>query len=269
MSDLIDELLNSAGQNDILGEITYKGAYGVLKYELDVDEQLSNILKKHVGHYVTIKVKQNFLWSHKISKYISNMLKNTIQNYLKKANLSAPFVLVVGLGNGNMVCDSLGDLVCRNLCVVDKQTAQQLNNGCISYLLPSVEGLTGINSFDLVQATIKTVKPNCVVVIDSLTATNVNRLGLTFQCSDAGISPGGGVGNGRHYLNKACLGVPVLSLGVPLLINVCDLCSCNCQMLYNYFTPKEIDFVIKKCASIISRAINQTVYSPQILDVYK
>lgn len=88
MSDLIDELLNSAGQNNILGKITKKGAYGTVKYELDIDKKLSLILHKAQGHYVTIKVHKNFLWSPKIRRYISNMFKTVVNNFFKKQKLA-------------------------------------------------------------------------------------------------------------------------------------------------------------------------------------
>ena len=271
MTDLVDELLNNAQQNDILGKITQKGAFGVTKYELDVDGHLSRVLGKGEGHYTTIKVRQNFLWSSKIRRYIINILKQTITKFLSKYTSAAPEVLVVGLGNGNMVCDSLGNLVCRDLCVIDKSIAQQLGIGRLSYLMPGVSGVTGIDSFDLIEATIRKTTPCIVCIIDSLTATSIDRLGLTFQCSDAGIVPGNGVGNGRHRLCFETLGVPVVSVGVPLLIGIQDLChGLDIEhSIYQHFTPKEIDFVIGRCAKIVGCAINESIYTKDILDIYK
>ena len=84
MTDLLDELLQNANQNKILGKITQKGAYGVLKYELNVNKKLSIILKKGTGHYVTFKAKQNFLWSKKLQNYISKQLCLSLNNFYKK-----------------------------------------------------------------------------------------------------------------------------------------------------------------------------------------
>ncbi len=266
MTDLLDELLQNANQNKILGKITQKGAYGVLKYELNVNKKLSIILKKGTGHYVTFKAKQNFLWSKKIQNYISKQLCLTLNNFYKKLNKNIIKLMVVGLGNGNMVCDSLGSLVCHGLCVVNSDILSALNLPKLCYILPSVEGLTGVSSYDIIYQTVRKIKPDVVLAVDSLTAFSLERLGLTFQVSNAGILPGGGVDSGKKILNKYSLGVPVISVGVPLLIGIESITQNSCDGIYRHFTPKEIDFVIKKCAYIISNAINNSLYSKDILN---
>lgn len=269
MTDLIDELLQNAKQNDILGKITKKGPYGIVKYELDVNNKLSKILQKRVGHYTTLKVQQNFLWSLRVKHYLIGQLRTTILRYFKIFNLSAPNVLVVGLGNGSMVCDSLGQMSCKQLCIIDKSSFQGNNSGHIGFVLPNVKGMTGIDSLDFIDAIIRKTKPNVVIAIDSLTASSVQRLGLTFQLSDAGICPGGGVGNFKGILSLDNIGVPVLSIGVPLLIDISNLCDCDTFSPYKHFTPKEIDFVVERCASIIGSAINAAVFPIEVLQLYK
>lgn len=261
MSELIDELLEASGQSKILGDVTLRGAYGTKKIELDVTNELSPIINKAVGHYVTLKFNKSFLWSKKIQNYISNMLTTTLNNYYK---VRPKNVLVVGFGNENMVCDSLGKLVCKDIVVIKKEMANELNCPIISVFLPSVEGVTGLNSFELTKLVVKNKKPDLVIAIDSLTAKDFSRLGFTIQLSDAGISPGKGVENPKGNLNKNTLGVPVLSLGVPLLISTEDL-GCSSECFYSHFTPKEIDFVIDKCSKVISKALNKSLYSKEIL----
>ena len=268
MSDLIDELLQSSAQNDILGNITHRGAYGVLKYEIDITTSLRRVLHKDCGHYVTFKFKQNFLWSKRIQKYIAHLVSQSLQRYFEPFKLKN--ILVVGLGNGNMVCDSLGKLVCQNLCIVDIKLSNALQIPHLSYILPSVEGVTGISSFELINSLCKSVKPDMVLMVDSLTATSLTRLGFTIQLSNAGIMPGGGVGNGHKVLNHNTLNVPIVSLGVPLLININDM-SLQPRLyteFYQHFTPKEIDYVIKECAKIIAMAINSCIYPPKLLDSF-
>ena len=270
MTDLIDELLQNAKQNDILGKITKKGPYGVVKYELDIDKKLSKILKKREGHYTTLKVHQNFLWSPRVKHYLIGQLRTTILRYFKQFNISAPNVLVVGLGNNSMVCDSIGQMSCKQLCIIDQNTLQNsTKEGHIGFVLPSVKGLTGVDSLDFIDAIIRKTSPNVVIAIDSLTASNIQRLGLTFQLSDAGICPGGGVGNFRGVVAFDTVGVPVLSIGVPLLIDISNLCDCDTNSPYKHFTPEEIDFVVERCANIIGSAINVSVFPLDVLQLYK
>lgn len=272
MSDLIDELLQSSTQNGILGEVTHRGAFGVLKYEIDIDTTLASVLHKAEGHYVTLKFKQNFLWSKKIRNYLAGLVAQSLKRFFASFKFKKlKNILVVGLGNGNMICDSLGKLVCQKLFVLDADLCQELDIPRLSYVLPGVEGVNGVRSFDLVASLAKTTKPDLVVAIDSLTATSLSRLGFTIQLSDAGILPGGGVGNKKKAFNKSNLNLPVLSLGVPLLIAIQDLCPQDCQIdfskeYYQHFTPKEIDYVIDKCAKIIADGINQSVYTKQVLN---
>ena len=166
-----------------------------------------------------------------------------------------------------MVCDSLGKLVAKNIVVVDKQMAQKFGASRFCVFLPSVEGLTGIDSIETTKLLTNNQKPDFVVAIDSLCANDVSRLGFTIQLSDAGISPGAGVGNKKEVLNQKTLGVPVLCLGVPLLISASSLCATQ-NGFYNHFTPKEIDFVVEKCASTIACALNKSIYPKQILSLY-
>ena len=267
MSDLIDELLQSSKQSEILGKITKKGAFGVNKFELFVDEKLSKKLKKATGRYLTLKLKPNFLWSSKIQNYISNLLAQSLQKFFSLEKTTLKQILVVGLGNGNMVCDSLGKLVCEKLLVLDRQTAQVLNVPSLSFLLPGVKGVCGINSILLTEAVVKKFKPSLIIVVDSLTANDVSRLGFSIQLSNSGIMPGGGVGQNNNVLSKGMLKVPVLSLGVPLLISLENL-GAKTDCYYTHFTPKEIDYVIEKCANILAKAINSSVYSNAILKTY-
>lgn len=265
MSDLIDELLASSKQNSVLGNITFCGAYGLKKFELDVDENLSKVIKKAPGHYVTLKFSQNFLWSTKIRKYLSKQVEKSIKNFTQKLNIKK--VLVVGLGNENMTCDSLGKLVTQELVVLDDELVSQFSSLKVCILNPGVEGVTGINSFDLIKSAVNCLKPNLLVAIDSLTANDISRLGFSVQLSDSGINPGGGVGKKQHVLNQETLGVPVLSIGVPLLISIENLTdNVQTNSFYRHFTPKEIDYVVEKCARIISSALNSSFYLPQVLN---
>ena len=167
-----------------------------------------------------------------------------------------------------MTCDSLGKLVTSNLIVLDQTFAKESKLDRFCVLNPGVEGVTGINSFEIIKALTAQINPDFVIAIDSLTANDVSRLGFTIQLSDAGIKPGGGVKDCNNVLNQQTLGVPVLSVGVPLLISIENLTGVQSKSFYQHFTPKEIDFVLRKCSKIIADALNSILYSSQILKLF-
>jgi len=150
----------------------------------------------------------------------------------------------------------------------------------IAAISPNVLGETGVQSFDVVRGVCDRIKPDLVVLVDTLCTSRPERLYSSFQLTTAGISPGSGVGEKRPGFDQNSLLVPVLAIGVPLVANVgevmkdalTDYCKRqNCALNYSYIeqiirgklkgnvilAPKEIDYVVTECARIIASSINQ------------
>lgn len=168
-------------------------------------------------------------------------------------------VLVVGLGNWNVTPDSLGPSVVEKLHVTrhllslyPDKLGPGFRNVCA--IAPGVLGLTGIETSEIIFALVERVNPDLVIAIDALAARSLHRLHTTIQLSDTGIYPGSGVGNRRRGLTREDLGVPVIALGVPTVVDAATL------------TNDVIDLMIeamKKEASGMSENISQVL---QLLD---
>ncbi len=190
-------------------------------------------------------------------------------------------VLVVGLGNTQITPDALGPktaaavLATRHITGELARTAGLEGLRGTAVLAPGVLGQTGIESFEIVAGVAQRVQPSAIIAIDALASRKVERLGCTVQMSDTGISPGAGVGNRRAELSRRTLGVPVIALGVPTVVDAETLCQDlaghpvhlpeNAGMLV---TPKEIDLLIARAAALLGHAINcalQPAFSPDLL----
>lgn len=138
-------------------------------------------------------------------------------------------VLVVGLGNRAITPDNIGPtavghtLVTRHL--VEHMPEQFGHFRPVAALAAGVLASTGVESSELVRAVVEQISPSCVIAIDALASRSLSRVCSTVQLADTGISPGSGVGNHRAALNRETLGVPVIALGVPTVVDVATLCA--------------------------------------------
>lgn len=206
-------------------------------------------------------------------------------------------ILVAGLGNRWVTPDSLGPLVIDNLYVTRHLIQEDLLH-CpfeISAVAPGVMAQTGMESQEILQGVVQTVKPEVLIVIDALAAGNSNRLNKTIQLADTGIEPGSGVGNHRKAITEKTMGVKVIAIGVPTVISVpaivddamdvmleafgkngtrqamesftdAERYQLACEMVEPYLanmfvTPKNIDEAIKRISFTISEAINRLQHS--------
>ena len=124
-------------------------------------------------------------------------------------------------------------------------------------------GQTGIETGEVIKAVIDKTKPDFVIAVDALASRTIKRLGKTVQISNTGIAPGGGVGNTRNEISQKTLGVPVISVGVPTVVDANTLINdiAENDIVYNgakqmIVTPKEIDLLIARSSRLISHAIN-------------
>lgn len=219
-----------------------------------LDEKASETLEKPIGSYCTISFPRlDFVCETcDIINATVKALKAVIKSDLKQS-------LVVGLGNTDITPDALGPIVADRVLATRHLTNELKRDlgldglKSVSTITPNVLGKTGIESYDLVSATAKKIKPDIIIAVDALACRDPERLCRTIQIADSGICAGSGVNNARKPLNLATLGIPVIALGVPTVIDANSFFNSDENMMV---TPKEIDLLVEKAADIISRAIN-------------
>ncbi|MBQ3904958.1 MAG: GPR endopeptidase, partial [Eubacterium sp.] len=169
-------------------------------------------------------------------------------------------VLVAGLGNKNITADSLGpktnSYVLSTRHILDELRSASGLEGlfCVSSVSTGVLGETGIETAELIRGIAAQIKPSCIITVDALAATSMERLGTTVQFSDSGISPGSGVGNHRHEISFKTVGVPVISIGIPTVVSTSVLSPSGDSGAY--VTPREIDRISEQGAKLIGMGIN-------------
>lgn len=239
---------------------------------------------KPMGRYITIEapnMSESDEGSHReISKELARQL-----HYMIPELKTEKSILVVGLGNRDVTADALGPDVIDNLCITrhilqeyGKAAYNQKQVHAISSLAPGVMAKNGMETAEIIKGVIDQTKPDLMLVIDALAARNIRRLNTTIQLTDTGILPGSGVGNHRNALTKESLGIPVIAIGVPTVVDaativrsVLDLPALSdilpdstdsdmrkaFQELNNmYVTNKDIDETIKRLSFTISEALN-------------
>lgn len=148
--------------------------------------------------------------------------------------------LVVGLGNSNVTPDALGPLTVENLLVTRHLfhlQPESVEEGFrpVSAVAPGVMGTTGIETSDIIHGIVEKIKPDFVIVIDALAARSIERVNATIQISDTGIHPGSGVGNKRKELSRETLGIPVISIGVPTVVDAVSITSDTIDFMLKHF----------------------------------
>lgn len=263
------------------------------------NEQGEQAIGKPIGTYVTVDIKNLKLATDEDIQKASDVVKDELKKIIDSHCESQDEILVVGLGNQFVTPDSLGPKVVSEIEVTKhfiKYTPQYVVEGTRSVcaIAPGVLGTTGIETSEIIRGIVDKVQPKMLIVIDSLASKSIERISSTVQISDTGIVPGGGVGNAREELSEKSIGIPVIAIGVPMvvesavLVNDClDLFICKLQNEaksndylnelkekdnyeeikeslnptgYNMIvTPKEIDDLIENMKDIVSTAINSAV----------
>ena len=227
----------------------------------------SQQLQKPCGRYITIQTPP--LWNSLLDPQQEiDAAADCIRSLLPQEGT----VLVVGLGNSSITPDALGPQVAQHILVtrhLTEELARSLGMGSLrktAALIPGVLGQTGVESGELTAALVNFIQPSAVIVVDALAAQDYGRLGRTIQISDSGIAPGSGVQNSRKELSRRTLGIPVLSIGVPTVIDAATLAAqltgSSCEQAHQtaMVTPREIDRLIGHSAKFIALAINKALY---------
>lgn len=224
-------------------------------------------LNKPKGKYITVDLPE---FSHE-SELLDGRLtaiSESIKNLLPE---NAQKILVAGLGNDDITPDALGPLCAKQIFATrhikgDLITDLNIRNlKSVAAVSTGVLGQTGIETAEYIKGIVDLIKPDAVIIIDALASRRLERLGKTVQLTDTGITPGSGVGNFRKTIDKTTLGVPVISMGVPTVVDgntiVSDLTGGKAQNNQinadeMMVTPREIDTIISRAARLISLSIN-------------
>lgn len=179
-----------------------------------------------------------------------------------------PEILVAGLGNMEATPDSLGPKAVSNLMITRNiPKSDEAKVAIISAISPGVMAQTGMETSEIIDGIINRTGPDVLIVIDSLAARKLSRLTTTIQICNTGIEPGSGVGNNRKAINKNTMGIPVIAIGVPTVVDASTLIYDLYPELEEqgmnygsyqsmYVTSKDIDALIKRISYTLSEAIN-------------
>jgi spore protease len=192
-------------------------------------------------------------------------------------------VLVAGIGNEEITSDAMGPktasgvIATRHIKKLKEELYHSLNLSETVVIQTGVMGTTGLESAEVVSSLVEKIKPKCVIAVDSLASRRLSRLATTVQISNAGISPGAGVANRRLELNSETIGVPVIAIGIPTVVDaftlVWDLTEGDeCRSLCNdkdnfYVAPKDSDRIIKDASRLLSSSINMAIHGMNLKEL--
>ena len=319
-----EEIMNFSFRTDLAVEMrdAYKKAQqtdvpGVLSEEETIDdvkitrvkietEEGAGYIGKPIGKYITLdapQIKQNEPdINEKIFKVLARELRKIIGTDINQS------VLVVGLGNWNVTPDALGPKVISDVEVtrhILEYAPDILNRPVrsVSAISPGVLGTTGMETSEVIRGVIDKIKPDFVIAVDALASRKLERISTTIQIADTGINPGSGIGNKRTALSKETLGVPVIAIGVPTVVDAATMANDTIELMIENMdkntsqnineydrikpmeksekydlikevlnpyvgdlvvTPKEIDEIITSVADVVSQGINYALLSEQI-----
>lgn len=271
-------------------------------------ENGAKIMKKPVGTYITIEAPNMTVPDEDYHKEISDLIAKYLGYFLEQKEKKngkdeeASAILVVGLGNRKVTPDALGPYVVDNLNITrhivreyGKYAMGEQTVHLVSAIVPGVMAQTGMETVEIVKGIVRETKPDIIIAVDALAARSSKRLNRTIQIADTGINPGSGVGNHRNAITEDTVGVPVIAIGVPTVVDAATIVNDTMENLiaalessetlkgvgvvlqgYNatekyelvkelisphlngmFVTPKDIDETIKRISYTISEAFNQ------------
>ena len=293
-TDLADERLSECIKS---GEVE-----GISSENIDLDNTLKvtrvkvlnekgkQKIGKEIGTYITLEIKNIDIIAKEELEKISQILAEQLKELVKGYNS----VLVVGLGNIDTTADSIGPKVIKDLSItrhLKKYVPNLIDKNAkeISGIAPGVLGTTGIETGEILKGIVEKIKPDAIIAIDALISRDISRLFKTIQISDTGITPGAGVGNARKEISKNTMGIPVIAVGVPTLVEAATIVADSIDLISKQFeefkelqeaskedkyrlikavlepskynlavTPKEVDSLVDNMKLIIAHGINNT-----------
>lgn len=263
---------------------------------------------KPMGNYITLEVPGLRDNDQELYEETCKALALELAGILKLEEKST--ILVVGLGNWNVTPDALGPKVVSSLMVTRhllEYLPDQVDEGVrpVCAIAPGVLGITGMETGEIIRGIVDRIKPDVIIAIDALASRKMERVNTTIQLADTGIAPGSGVGNKRMELSKDTLGIPVIAIGVPTVVDAATMANDTIDLVldsmikqapqgtefYNMLksidrnekyqmiqevlnpyignlivTPKEIDEVIEKVSKVIANGLNISLHQGITLD---
>lgn len=238
-------------------------AFRITDITIDDDSCLAS-LGKGKGRYITLE-------SGDLSRFTDNyqIMAEELAGELSRL-IPDGEVMVAGLGNSDITPDAIGPQAAAKVLSTrhlndqpecrEEEFLTSLRRVCS--FAGGVMGQTGIESAELVRAVASEVKPDCIIVIDALACSDISRLGTTIQLTDTGISPGSGVSNSRKELSEKSLGVPVIAVGVPTVVDMYTIVrsltdgNINGELPNMMVTPRDIDRLVERASQLLAFGIN-------------
>ncbi|MDD4076509.1 MAG: GPR endopeptidase [Bacilli bacterium] len=250
----VDEVINDEFTHDKL----------IIKRTV-ITENVGREINKKPGIYYCLDTTAIKTHDHDDLVKCEEALSLIIKEVLKAENInpSQQKGLLVGLGNVNVTPDALGPMVMDNVIVTRHMfvlNPDEVSEGIseISAIAPGVMGNTGIETYDITEAVINKIEVDYVMVVDALAAKSVSRVNKTIQVTNTGISPGSGVGNSRKELSKETIGIPVIAIGVPTVVDAVTIAHDTIELLLKFFNQKLNE---KETPS------QKIIFSPEKLDI--
>ena len=225
---------------------------GIIETEIKIlTDEASKQIGREIGEYVSFNFDDLLFFDVYAKDTLFKCLKNSMLAVIKNMGVKIKKVLVVGLGNDKYACDSLGKRVVDKVLVtkpyLDRDLLSKNKASEIYAVSLGVYGTTGLETSQTIKAICDCIKPDIVVAIDSLIASDENGLSKSVQISNTKLLPGGGVGNNRGEVSEKTIGAKVLAVGVPLVANIKNnLIVC----------PKDVEVKVETLSKIIAKAIN-------------
>lgn len=288
--EMYHETAGDMTQLDGVVATTYEES-GIVVTKVEIlNEKGSASIGKPVGNYITFEMPEfisyGFVYFNTVVELVKRELIKLLPDFKDKK------ILVSGLGNRQITSDALGPWTIDKLIITGHLSLlapQSLKNlGLIYGVVPGVMGITGIETADVIKGICEKIHPDVVIAVDSLVSRKTERVATTIQISDTGINPGSGIGNHRKEITRDSLGIPVISIGVPMVVDtltlaydtVASLTDINKNEILDKIskkkqgknasfavTPKEIDKITTQMANIISSAINITFHNISIDEI--
>lgn len=228
-TDLAIEQINTNEGSRIIDDIKVT--------DISLDKKAGEEIGKRPGRYITIEFPD--ITDYDNSQKIKTILTEELKKMLKVIKINDDSTcLVIGLGNEKVAPDAVGpEVISKTIVTNHLYVYGQLEEGFrrVWAISPGVMGETGIETSDLIKGIVDTVKPDFVITVDALASSSIERVNKTIQMTNAGINPGSGVGNKRKEISQNTIGVPVIAIGIPTVVDAASIVSDTINYMYKHF----------------------------------
>ena len=228
--DIIENNTNLDGVKQVI-----KNIEGITVTDVELDKE--NSLAKKAGNYVTIEFDD--ITDTDNYKKVKEVFILELRRMFDKMNIKKKDTcLFIGLGNAKSTPDSLGPKVSKDIIVTKHiYDLGDLDDKyrVVSLITPGVTGTTGIETSDIIESIVKKTKPDFIIAVDALASGSVDRVNKTIQMTDTGIHPGSGIGNARKEISKTTIGIPVIAIGVPTVVDASVIVADTINYMYKHY----------------------------------